>query len=178
MRMAGTMLAARVVAIVLAFGAPAGLARGGNAASGEPDMQIASARSGIAALFGGNCNLSGFRHHVDAGVIIMSANTIKECIPGNLKGILRRIAEEFGNVSVRSTHRSPQRNHCISIAAPSILVSMRADTKSWPGCTPVPMSEGSGCTATASFILTTAHAEAGDRCHPASTGKRKRKTAP
>jgi len=151
MRMAGTVLPALIAATILVFAAPAVVAGDGDAAPAQGNMQVASTGGGLAALFGGGRNLSGFRQHVNAGAIVVRKSTPTECLPGNLKGVLSQVAEEFGAVSVQSTHRSPQRNRraggghrnrCISIVGPSIFASMRAGAKSWPGCVSIPISGG------------------------------------
>ena len=133
MRMAGTVLPALIAATMLAFGSHAALAGDGGALAGDGDaapaernMQVASTGGGLAALFGGGRNLSGFRQHVNAGAIVVRASTPTECLPGDLKVVLSQVAEEFGAVSVQSTHRSPQRNRRAGGAPQSLHLDCRA----------------------------------------------------
>ncbi len=133
MRMAGTVLPALIAATMLAFGSHAALAGDGAALAGDGDaapaernMQVASTGGGLAALFGGGRNLSGFRQHVNAGAIVVRASTPTECLPGDLKVVLSQVAEEFGAVSVQSTHRSPQRNRRAGGAPQSLHLDCRA----------------------------------------------------
>lgn len=96
----------------------------------ETDRQMrtaaASGGGGLAALFRGNRNLSGFRQHVSAGAIVVRESTPTECLPGDLKGVLAEVAEQFGAVSVQSTHRSPQRNRRAGGAPQSLHLDCRA----------------------------------------------------
>jgi len=126
MRMAGTVLPALIAATILVFAAPAVVAGDGDAAPAQGNMQVASTGGGLAALFGGGRNLSGFRQHVNAGAIVVRKSTPTECLPGNLKGVLGQVAEEFGAVSVQSTHRSPQRNRRAGGAPQSLHLDCRA----------------------------------------------------
>ncbi|HMB09144.1 YcbK family protein [Saliniramus sp.] len=126
MRMAGTVLPILIAATMLAFAAHSSLAGGGDAVPAEGNMQVASTGGGLAALFGGGRNLSGFRKHVNAGAIVVRASTPTECLPHDLKGVLAKVAEEFGAISVQSTHRSPKRNRRAGGAPQSLHLDCRA----------------------------------------------------
>lgn len=125
MRMARTALPALVVAAALLITSEI-RAEGGS--EPQPNQQVASAGGGggLAALFRGNRNISGFRRHVNEGAIIVRTSTPTECLPGDLKGVLAEVAEEFGAVSVQSTHRSPSRNRRAGGAPQSLHLDCRA----------------------------------------------------
>jgi hypothetical protein len=125
MRMARTALPALVVTTALLLAPDV---RGEAGSATEPRTQVASTRGGggLAALFGGNRNLSGFRQHVNAGAIVVRESAPTECLPGDLKGVLAEVAEEFGAVSVQSTHRSPTRNRRAGGAPQSLHLDCRA----------------------------------------------------
>lgn len=127
MRMARIALSALLAAATLYI---AHDARAESGSEPEQNTQVAAAGGGggLAALFGRNQNrnLSGFRQHVNEGAIIVRASTPTECLPDNLKGVLAQVAEEFGAVSVQSTHRSPSRNRRAGGAPQSLHLDCRA----------------------------------------------------
>ncbi|MCC5978235.1 MAG: DUF882 domain-containing protein [Salinarimonas sp.] len=129
MQMARTALPALLAAamLVTTHAAPVG-ADDGNQMQPEQHAQVASRGGGLAALFGGGGgrNLSGFRQYVNAGAIVVRESAPTECLPGDLKGVLAEVAEEFGPVSVQSTHRSQQRNRRAGGAPQSLHLDCRA----------------------------------------------------
>ncbi len=125
MRMARIALSALLAAATLYIAHDARADAGGEP---EPNMEVSSAATsgGVGARFGRNRSLSGFRQHVNEGAIIVRASTPTECLPDNLKGVLAQVAEEFGAVSVQSTHRSPNRNRRAGGAPQSLHLDCRA----------------------------------------------------
>jgi uncharacterized protein YcbK (DUF882 family) len=71
-------------------------------------------------------SLTGFRAHVDEGAITVRSSTPTNCLPGDLKGVLAEVAQRYGEVSVQSTHRSPQRNRRAGGASRSLHLECRA----------------------------------------------------
>ncbi len=127
MRMARNVLRALLAVAVLGLSlAPVAMAGDDEATQTQERTQVASSGGLLAALFGGNRNLGGFRQHVNDGAIVLRTSTPTECLPGDLKNVLAQVAEEFGAVSVQSTHRSPQRNRRAGGAAQSLHLDCRA----------------------------------------------------